>query len=404
MSVYDIRGKIIGTVGIVSTIVFAASDSTTSDKEKADYVCTGTHDNAVIQSVIDSLGERSAVLQFANGHYYFDAFSIHDGYYYGLYFAKYQREIILKGCNHNHKSDNVSFSAIDQCVVFEVTQATYNALPSNQESYLIGSSREYQFPYKVIGVEDISFTIPNYTKPLIGVDGAYCADMHVEKCFFKSNGDYDDDTDVNPQCVAVRGCGSGNIGYNYYFKHIKVIGWGTGFQISGEHLQAVDIIAQRTAYGFVIGNSDEVPHPRGDSMGGHPITMINCGAEYNRDAAIYFGRNSVWKNYITIFDFNMEYGQSAANPWASNILVTADDDSTYYGSLSYACLNNDYWRHMQINCWDTLDHNKKIKTTDMVAPLSGSTEERPTDPVYLSQYFDTDLNKMLTWNGSSWVY
>ena len=403
MAGYDINGNKKASMGNMPFIVIAASDSTISDKEKADIICTGTGDNARIQGVIDSIGERSAIIQFANGHYYFDSFSVHDGYYYGLFFPKYQREIILRGCNHNHKSDNTSFSAIDQCVVFEVTQTAYDALPTDQESYLIGSNRTYQFPYKVIGVEDISFTIPDYQKPIIGVDGAYCACMHVERCFFKSNANYNDDTNINPKCVAVRGCGQGNIGYNYYFKHIKVIGWGTGFQITGEHLQAVDIIAQRTAYGFVIGNSTEVPHPRGDNVGGHPITMINCGAEYNKIAAIYYGTINDYRNCVTITDFNMEFGQSSSNPWASDILVTADDNSNFFGRLEYACMNNSTWKHMQKNCWDTLAHGRKIKTVDLVAPLSGTTSERPTDPVYLSQYFDTTLNQMLTWNGSAWV-
>lgn len=404
MSVYNISGNSIGSNGSIGVINIAASDSSAGDKAKADLVCTGTGDNAVIQSAIDSFGEHSGVIQLANGHYYFDEFSVHDGYYYGLYFPKSQREVILRGMNHNHKSDNVSYNAIDECAVFEVTQTAYAALPSNQESYVVGSNRTYQFPYKVIGVEAISFTLPDYQKPIIGVDGAYCADMHVERCFFKSNGNYSDDSGVNPKCVAVRGCGQGNIGYNYYFAHIKVIGWGTGFQITGEHLLAIDCIAQRTAYGFIIGNSTPVPHPRGERVGGHPITMINCGAEFNNQAAIYFGTNEEWRNGITIIDFNMEAGQSASNPWASDILVTAEEGSNYFGSLSYACLRNaDPWLHIQKNCWDTLEHGKNIKTTDMVAPLSGTTANRPTDPVYLSQYFDTTLNKMLTWNGAEWV-
>lgn len=403
MAGYDINGYKKANMGNMPFIVIAASDSTNSDKEKADYVCTGIHDNATIQSVINSIGERSAVLQFANGHYYFDTFSVHDGYYYGLYLAKYQREIIFRGCNNDHRANTTDNSSIEQCAVFKVTQAAYDSLPTNQESYFIGSNRTYEFPYKVVGVESISFYIPNFEKPIIGIDGAYCSDMHVEKCFFTSGGSKDDDTGVNPKCVAVRGCGQGNIGYNYYFKHIKILGWGTGFQITGEHLQVVDCIAQRTAYGFVIGNSTPVPFPRGNNVGGHPITMINCGAEYNNRAAIYFGTNTAWKNGITIIDFNMEAGLPSSYAWGSDTLVTAEDGSNYFGSLSYACLSNETWVHTQKNCWDTLEHGKNIKTTDMVAPLSGSTANRPTDPVYLSQYFDTTLDKMLTWNGTNWV-
>ena len=402
MAGYDINGTKKATMGNMPVIVIAASDSINSDKEKADVVCTGTNDNATIQSIIDSIGERSAILQFANGHYYFDSFSVHDGYYYGLYFAKYQREIILRGCNHDHRANITTLESIGQCVVFEVTQTAFNVLPSNQESYFIGSNREYQFPYKVIGIEDISFYIPDYTKPIIGIDGAYCADMHVEKCFFTSGGDYEDDTNVNPKCVAVRGCGQGNIGYNYYFKHIKILGWGTGFQITGEHLQVVDCIAQKTAYGFVFGNCSAVPYPRGGSTGLHPITMINCGAEANSIGAIYFGTGHV--NAVSIIDFNMEAGTPSTNPWGSEYNFSADDNSSFIGEISYAILQNfTPWVHIQKNAWDTNAHASKFRTVDLVAPFSGTTANRPTDPVYMSQYFDTTLNKMLTWNGSAWV-
>lgn len=401
MAGYDINGTKKASMGNMPVIVIAASDSANSDKEKADYVCTGTHDNATIQSVLDSIGERSAVLQFANGHYYFDAFSVHDGYYYGLYLAKYQREIIFRGCNNDHRANTSDNSSIEQCAVFKVTQTAYDSLPTNQESYLIGSSRAYEFPYKVVGVESISFYIPDFEKPIIGVDGAYCSDMHIEKCFFTSGGSKDDDTGVNPKCVAVRGCGQGNIGYNYYFKHIKILAWGTGFQITGEHLQVVDCIAQRTAYGFVFGNCSDVPYPRGDSTGLHPNTLINCGSEYNSKGAIYFGTGH--KNAITIIDFNMETGIASTDPWGSEFMVSADDNSNFYGNMSYAVLSNVNWQHVQKNAWDSIAHSKKFKTLDLLAPLSGTTADRPTDPVYLSQYFDTTLNKMLTWNGTAWV-
>ena len=402
MAGYSINGIKNATMGNMPVIVIAASDSINSDKEKANIICTGTNDNAIIQSVIDSIGERSAIIQFANGHYYFDSFSVHDDYYYGLYFAKYQREIILRGCNHDHRANITTLESIEQCAIFEVTQTAYDALPANQESYFIGSNREYQFPYKVIGVEDISFYIPDYTKPIIGVDGAYCSDMHVEKCFFTSGGDYTSDVNVNPKCVAVRGCGQGNIGYNYYFQHIKILGWGTGFQITGEHLQCIDCIAQKTAYGFVFGNCDAVPYPRGDSTGLHPNTLINCGAEANSIGALYFGTGH--KNAVSIIDMNMEAGLPSTDPWGSEFLFSADDNSSFCGEISYAVLQNfSPWIHIQKNAWDSNAHASKFKTIDLIAPLSGTTAQRPTDPVYLSQYFDTTLDKMLTWNGSAWV-
>ena len=401
MYLYDYTGEKISTNNLFGTVNIAAHDSTADDKLRADYICTGTNDEQIIQAAIDSFGDKSGIVQLANGIYNIDAFTEHDGYYYGLYLPMKKREIIIRGVSHNHKSDNTSFSATDNAAVINVTETAYNSLSDTNESYVIGSNRTYTFPYKVLGVENLSITIPSNEKPIIGIDGAYCSCMHVEGCFFKSNASYSDDTNVNSKNVAIRGCGQGNIGYNYYFNHIKIIGWGTGFQITGEHLQAIDCIAQRTAYGFVFGTCDDVPYPRGSSTGLHPNTLINCGAEYNSKGAIYFGTGQA--NAISIIDFNMETGISSGSTWGSEFIISANDNSPFRGDISYAVLNNSNWKHVQKNAWDTNAHASKFKTVDLLAPIGGTTSNRPTDPVYLSQYFDTTLDKLIVWNGTAWV-
>lgn len=55
-------------------VLVAASDSTAADQEKADFVCTGTDDDAVFQSIIDTFGTGGLLtIECAAGNYSIDA-------------------------------------------------------------------------------------------------------------------------------------------------------------------------------------------------------------------------------------------------------------------------------------------------------------------------------------------
>lgn len=405
MVLYDYTGnplEISSSGGSVGVVTIAASNSTAEDKEKADFVCDGVNDQVELQAAIDSFGELSGVIQLANGTYNIDSFTQHDGYYYGLYFAKYKHEIIIRGVSHNHKDNNTSFAATNKAAVINVTSSAFNALPSDQESYVIGSNREWAFPYKVVGLESVTIAIPNYTKPVIGIDGAYLACMHVEHCFFKTGGSYSDPTGINPKCIAIRGCPQGNIGYNYYVSHVKIIGWGTGFQVAGEALQIIDTQVQRAAYGFVFGDvSDLNTYPK--IVGMHPITMIACGASYCNRCAVLFGSvlNSGNESTVTIIDFNSEVGSYGG--WGGADLFRSDNPGDYRGEVTYRLLSTSTWKPADVNIWANNNAGSYWKTTNLHSRRSGSTSQRPSDPCYLSEYYDTTLGKKIIYNGSNWI-
>lgn len=399
MAIYDIDGDQIFPKGGFGVVTIAASNSDTTDKGKADFVCTGTNDQTVIQNAIDSFGDKSGVILLCNGTYNISSFTQHDGYYYGLYLPHKKREIIIKGFNHNHKANNSSFSTTDNAAVLNVTSSAFSALPSDTESYVIGSDRSWEFPYKVLGLEDITIAIPNYTKPVIGVDGAYMACMHIDHCFFKTSGDYSDPSGINEKCIAIRGCPQGNIGYNYYFHHIKIIGWGTGFHVAGEALQLVDVQVQRAAYGFVIGNASFLnDFPRGVSL--HPMTMIACGASYCTNVAVYFGTGS--NASVTIIDFNSEVG--VVGGWSSNTLFQYASNGTIRGEITYRLLSCTNWTPADVNIWGS-DHSadQYFKTTNLHSLKKGTTANRPSDPCFGAEYYDTTISKFVRFNGTSWV-
>lgn len=399
MNLYDANGNLIKTGGIPSTVIIAANDSSNADKAMANYVCDGINDEVELQNAINAFGENSGVIQLCNGTYNIDAFTNHDGYYYGLYFAHYKHEIIIRGVNHNHKSVNLSFDTTDKAAVINVTQSAWDALPSDKESYVIGSNRRWEFPYKTIGLEDLTIAIPDNSKPVVGADGMYLADMHVDHCFFKTNGSYSDPSTMNPKCIAIRGCPAGNIGYNYYFHHIKIIGWGTGFHVAGEALQLVDVQVQRARNGFVIADAPFLnSYPRTVSI--HPMTMIACGVSYCTDYGVYFGTNSYAS--ITIIDLNSEVG--TVDNWTNGPILKYMANGTITGTITYRVVSCSNWRPADVNLWGT-DHSADpyFKTTNLHSRRTGTTAQRPADPCFASQYYDTTLGKMLTYNGSAWI-
>lgn len=403
---YDYEGnEVLLQTGYADTVVISASNSSDYDKRISDFVCTGQNDEVVIQNAIDSFGDNSGVIQLCDGTYNIDSFTAHDGYYYGLYLPKKKREIIIRGVNHNHKTNNTSWNAIDKAAIINVTSSAYSALSNSQESYVIGSNRAFEFPYKTLGIEDLTISLPNNTKPVIGIDGGYLADLHVYRTFMRTGGDYTCQVPPNPKCIAIRGCPGGNIGYNYTFEHIKIIGWGTGLHFAGEAATITDVQVQRAVYGFVLGNITELTSFT-NFVGIHPSVMIDCGGSYCTEAMLVVGSGY---NTMSIIGFNSETGgDSSAVPgqtiWKANDIFRYAGDGSYRGDVSYALVDTETWLPVAKNIWGT-DRNadKYFISTDLIAKRIGTTAERPADPCFMSKYYDTTIGKFLMFNGTSWV-
>ena len=93
-------------------ILIAASDSTASVREDADFVCTGVHDEITIQNAIDCACRENRNLLLANGTYRIDGFRKFgdDGPPAALCFPNNRREYIFRGQNAAYGgADGVQF-------------------------------------------------------------------------------------------------------------------------------------------------------------------------------------------------------------------------------------------------------------------------------------------------------
>ena len=61
-------------------VIVAAADTLPEYRENADFVCQGSHDEAVIQQAMDKAAELGcATVLLLDGHYYIDGFPENDG-------------------------------------------------------------------------------------------------------------------------------------------------------------------------------------------------------------------------------------------------------------------------------------------------------------------------------------
>ena len=220
----------------------------------------------------------------------------------------------------------------------------------------------------------------------------------------KTNGDYTCQVPPNPKCIAIRACPGGNIGYNYTFEHIKIIGWGTGFHFTGEAATIIDVQVQRAVYGFVLGNISELTSFT-NFIGIHPSVMIDCGGSYCTEAMLVVGTGY---NTISIIGFNSETGGdtwtvSGQTIWEAEDIFRYAGDGSYRGEVSYALVDTSTWLPVSKNIWGDNSADPYFITTDLIAKRIGSTSERPSDPCFMSKYYDTTIGKFIMYNGSSWV-
>ena len=405
-----------------STIHIAASDSNFYDKVNANYICDGVNDaetiNYAIKQLIDVSDAQSnptnvkgGKIILANGHYYINELSEYTGTdgtrKFGIYFPDTRAEIGIEGVSHIHKQSNTSLTLNELGAIIELTEDCYNSIEENDNVSVIGAHPSWVYSHKFAVFKNLCIRLPGNQKNIVCLDMKYFSEAAAEGIFVSTNAPLNDDTNVNPKCIAIRSCTGGNNGYNYYIKHCKILGVGTAFHIAGEHLICEQCSAQRCGYGFAIGNVSFLDRwDIGTNVGMHNLSFKNICFEYCWGGFI-FGNDSIRQNAVTIEDLNCEEGSGSPNgngAWATDFIFHEEKPGAYRGIITYFLISTNTWRMSEKNLWygATGNEGKNFKSINLMSSRFGPTINRPTSPDYLQEYFDTDLNKMVIWNGENW--
>ena len=234
--------------GSPETIRVAAANSSRADKIAADFVCTGTNDEAVLNKAIEML-VRGGTVKLADGDYYIDSFP-HEGNTAVLfgYNEGRARTINVVGGTEN-KSYNTRFG-----VGIHVTKNAMDAMDAKKGPYRVfcGTERKPDVPgvfFKYTFVNNVNFRdlyilFADASKPLRGIDGSCFGNMQLDmvgvytELYFHDRFMHEKPATPARGSVGVVSCRGSNdeasrIGYNF----VNVGGMHTGFVFQGvDHL------------------------------------------------------------------------------------------------------------------------------------------------------------------------
>lgn len=369
----------------------AASNSSDLDKARADYVGIGINDEAMINAAIEDL-VFGGTLQLLDGDYYLDSFSSHNNS--AIFFRNngYARTINFVGTTEN--KSNLS----DYGVTMHVTQKAFDSMVAGTNyNVIIGDERVItigQWWGFATNVNFNNFYLKFYTsqKPLVGINGQYFGSSFMKQFGVYSESYFMDRFDrhkpVTPSIDSI-----GVISVNDANDEMALIGLdtvnvgglGTGIIIArAEHVVMKNCTVARCVFGYKF---------YGDAQ--KPLTLINNADEGNRHLPRFRG-----SGLITAIDYSIERFDDTVIPddptGDTNPYAVEELPNGWKGTFDYNIQGTALGLH---NLWSP-ESGKNILTRKIAAPKSGTTN--PSNPDYLQEFYRTDLNKKVIYNGDNW--
>lgn len=374
-----------------TTITLAASNSSDLDKSRADFIGTGTNDELMFNNAITAL-VYGGTIKLLDGDYYIDSFPYHNNS--AVYFENngYARTINFEG-----STENKSFLS-DYGVSIHVTKTAFDSTVSGKDyNVFIGSETtipigDWQGLPNNVNFKNFYLFFDTSQKQMVGINGQYFGSMYIEQVGVYSKSYFDDRFNhrkpVTPVInsigvISVNGANDemARIGMDT----VNVGGLGTGIIVArAEHLIMRNSTVSRCVIGYqFIGNSDK------------PLTLINNADEGNTHLPQFKGRG-----LITSIDFSIERLDAGTipddpigntNPFAAEVTPGLWKGKFDYNIQGSALGINNLW---------SPESGKNIKTRNINSDKFGTAN--PSNPDYLQEFFRTDLNKKVIYNGSGW--
>ena len=372
----------------------AAANSSEAEKAAADFVCTGTNDEAVLTKAVETL-TRGGTLKLADGDYYIDAFpyegntAVLFGYNEGR-----ARTINVVGGTEN-KSYNTRFG-----VGIHVTEKAIRAMDPGKGPYRLfcGTSKKPKAPgvfFKYtfvnnVNFRDIQILFHDASKPWRGIDGSCFGNMQLDMVGVYTEQYFNDRFLHKKPAMPAKGStgvvscrGANDEASRIAYDWVNVGGMHTGFLFQGvDHLVLKACTAARCCYGY-----------RATTGTPKTMTWINCCDEGNTHLPFLGG-----KGHLTAIDFNIERFNAdyiPDSPDGDGSAAKEERPGAWHGYISYTLQGKAFGLK---RFWaEGSGHN--FRTVN----LDHSMTSRPEHPEYLETYFDKATNKTITWNGEMWV-
>lgn len=393
------------------TIYVAANDSSDIDKVHADYICDGHNDEVEInKAIVDA--DLEGTVYLCGGTFYIDSFSEYENFgKNAIVIPKPKsgsiRSIIIKGDRHYFNGTRIvvresAFESVEENEIPNVINVLSNI-------NLDPTKQAQAFWY--VSIQDMFICLPNYNHAavVINLQNAGCGEEKNLRLSAFGLNEYPEyfpknfkGSDIVDGLVGIRAFHGWTYGDTTRFDNICCWGFRTAFQLGGEHIILNSCRARYNYRGFSFGEyHNECLYGAFD----HPLTLINCCDEHSTvgmlfdwcgllDTANWASKEDSKKQCITLIDFNTE----KKNYNAEETVV-----GEFCGSITFSCGDGVYGNYKDVNFWKP-GHGHSFKTVNTAHSLGGTTAERRTYiPQYMQQYYDTDLSKMLIYDGNNWV-
>jgi hypothetical protein len=378
--------------GDTDKVVVCASNSSEWDKINADYVCTGTNDEAVINLAIDRVKNKVGTVVLCDGDYYIDSFN-------GYNFAGKTEKVAIcvysdvkgKGVSITGKS-----SGKPQGAKFYINESAFDGVSDDEIPSVFGGGSQ-NIGYvggNGFNLSHVRVEIPNHTHKCIVVNYQHLYWGILDSCTLVVKG-YGQDVIPTENLIGVRGWAGWSDGsvigaYDTYANGFRV-----GFQLGGEH-----VICERlgTRYCYTSYSFGEYPLDAGSGAQVHPITLINCCDEHQATLPKFYNSgNADSRNagrcQVDFIGFNIEYYPLITG--TPIVGAMEEVDGGWVGRIEYSTENNENNANVALPFWAD-GHGKNFRTLNTAQCQMGTTALRNTfAPNYMQQYYDTDLNKVV---------
>lgn len=406
MGVYDIDGNSVESPSGVwnkQTVEVLVASATASDeiKASANYVCTGTNDEAVIQNAINYVAEnKGGKVRLSEGIFYISAFPHSDS-------AGDNAALVIPQKSYFYPIEIIGAmptfgafksSADQKGTVIQVSYTCYEILSnSNKYTILRGGYIARQRDSSIhLTLSDVDIQMPSNQKKITCIDVLYINRVLIERvfmrgCIYGYNGF--SSGDVPPVaaegCNGLRGIGGSNSGVMWDLRNVLAWAFHTGFNLGGEHLIGINLSALQSVYGYQFGNYTWT----GAFL--HPMTLINCCDENNINLPLF--HNNTGKQAVNLIDFNMEWGVLNVTPGgAIGDHAKETTPGTFCGNINYTMCYGGVWVNTVTQPFWESGSGHSIQTKNDAQELSGTSVLRRTyAPNFMQQYFDTTANKLL---------
>lgn len=337
-------------------ICCASSNTLEELKKHADFICDPQDARPVLQKAIDEaerLGVSCILLP-------------------GIYEINSCGERSKKGaiCFYNSTSiAQMHYSTLEGVkppfgfrdgAIITLGKTFYNSLPDD-EDFSVFYSDKGNAAFHGMYLKNIGVQLPGNNKPVVVFNGSFSGGLRYEDCWACSV-DLDKYQHAtaegvplpHPRSTGFRGCHGSNC-YTTEWKNCATIGFGTGFDIGGEHVYCESLSAYHGIYGFAFDcykgktsievSDDEWAH----GVCIYPIVCVNLLDEHNvhmprfGNASLNGIINPGWQKSITITGMNIQWpntcpghtDRSAEDFLDNRHRATEEQSGSWCGSIEY---------------------------------------------------------------------